>query len=79
VRRITVTLEDDERKALQDLAEAERRHPSDQAAILIRRELERERLLEPPEIHTEGSVRQRGLWPPVGANGQSANDRPRGG
>lgn len=67
MRRITVTLEDEERKALQDLAEAERRHPSDQAAILIRRELERALLLERPKVRTEDSVRQGGLWPPPDA------------
>lgn len=43
--RITVPLESEESKALIELAYAERRHPRQQAALLIRRELERRGLL----------------------------------
>jgi hypothetical protein len=38
--RITVTLLDNERRALQVLSEREMRNPRDQAALLIRRALE---------------------------------------
>jgi hypothetical protein len=47
--RITVNLHTDEQKALQSLAQVERRHPRQQAAILIRRELERRGLLPEPK------------------------------
>lgn len=40
-RRITVTLRSDERAALQELAFQERRDTRQQAALIIRRELER--------------------------------------
>jgi len=43
--RLTVTLLDDEKKALQILSQEERRHIRDQAAVLIRCELERRGLL----------------------------------
>jgi hypothetical protein len=43
--RITVSLHEDEKRALQILAEAERRHPREQAAVLIRCELERRGML----------------------------------
>lgn len=43
--RITVFLHEDEREALHLLAEFERRHPREQAAILIRYELERRGML----------------------------------
>ena len=44
-RRITVTLAADEREALRALAFQERRDTRQQAALLIRRELERRGLL----------------------------------
>ena len=44
-RRITVTLAADEREALRALALQERRDTRQQAALLIRRELERRGLL----------------------------------
>ncbi len=43
--RITVTLSDSERHALQVLSERELRNPRDQAALIIRAELERRGLL----------------------------------
>lgn len=48
--RITVPLQIDERDALISLAQRERRDPRDQAALIIRRELERAGLLpaDPP-------------------------------
>ena len=41
MRRMTVTLHQEEREALITLAERERRDPRQQAALCIRRELER--------------------------------------
>lgn len=55
--RITVKLLIDEREALLRLAQQERRDPRAQAALIIRRELEREGLLSPSE---------RGGFPPTG-------------
>lgn len=43
--RITITLDDAEAEALAVLAQRERRHPREQAAMMIRRELERRGLL----------------------------------
>ena len=43
--RIWVTLQEDEREALRAIAQRERRDPRAQAALMIRRELEREGLL----------------------------------
>lgn len=43
--RLTLTLFDDEQKALRTLSQKERRHPREQAALIIRRELERRGLL----------------------------------
>lgn len=45
LRRITVTLEADERDALKALAQQERREARLQAALIIRRELQRRGLL----------------------------------
>ena len=45
--RLGVMLQDDERQALLALAEKERRDPRQQAAVIIRRELERLGLLPP--------------------------------
>ena len=54
--RLTVMLEPDERQALLALAEKERRDPRQQAAVIIRQELERLGLLPPAyakhEAHT---------------------------
>lgn len=44
--RVTVTLEEAEAKALIELARREKRHPRQQAAMFIRRELERHGLLQ---------------------------------
>lgn len=43
--RVTITLEQDERSALVALANQERRDPRQQAALILRRELERLGLL----------------------------------
>ena len=52
---IAVTLREDEREALGRLADAERRDPRDQAALIIRQELERRGLLaEVPQQATQG-------------------------
>lgn len=60
LRRITVTLAADERDALLSLARQERRDARRQAAVIIRRELQRRGLLpddvtaaddRPPEVH----------------------------
>jgi hypothetical protein len=47
MKRLTLTLRDDEKTALRLLAERERRDTRDQAALIIRRELEREGFLQP--------------------------------
>jgi hypothetical protein len=47
MKRLTITLMQDERTALWELAQRERRDMRDQAALIIRRELEREGLLQP--------------------------------
>ena len=39
--RLMIDLQPEEEQALLELAQRERRHPSDQAAIAVRRELER--------------------------------------
>jgi len=43
--RLTLTLFDDEQRALHILSRKERRHPREQAALLLRRELQRRGLL----------------------------------
>ncbi len=43
--RISIDLQEDERQALIEVANREKRHPRQQAAMLIRRELERRGLL----------------------------------
>jgi hypothetical protein len=53
VRRITVTLQQDEIAALGALAEQERRDPRDQAAVLIRQGLEQQGLLRPKSEEEE--------------------------
>ena len=55
---IAVTLGDDEREALIRLAEAERRDPRAQAAVLIRRELVRHGLLPPTDKPTDEPARE---------------------
>lgn len=49
--RVTIILQQDEREALRVLAEQERRDPRQQAALCIRRELERRGLLPPADQH----------------------------
>ncbi len=48
--RITIRLENTERDALIELSQRERRDPRDQAALIVRRELEREGLLQPVNV-----------------------------
>jgi hypothetical protein len=48
-RIVSVYLSGDEQVALQKLARQERRERSDMAALIIRLELERQGLLEPPQ------------------------------
>ena len=43
--RISIDLQEDERKALITIANDEKRHPRQQAVVIIRRELERRGLL----------------------------------
>ena len=50
--RITVILHDDEREALQVLSKIERRHIREQAAVLIRCELERRGMLVETDVST---------------------------
>lgn len=45
--RITIVLKDDEKQALCTLAESEFRDPRAQAALIIRREIERQGLIKP--------------------------------
>jgi len=49
MNRITVNLQQDEREALVVLAEQERRDLRQQAAVILRQELERRGLLSPPD------------------------------
>lgn len=58
MRRMTVTLHQDEREALITLAQRERRDPRAQAAVLIRRELERIGLLPPADASSAPQARQ---------------------
>ena len=53
MKRTTVMLRTEEHEALLTLAERERRDPRSQAAVLIRRELERCGLLSPADTHTQ--------------------------
>lgn len=57
MRRMTVSLRQEEREALLALAEQERRDPRQQAAVLIRQELERYGLIqsgmEIQEVHSD--------------------------
>ena len=45
--RLTIRLEEDESAAIWKIAQRERRDVRDQAALIVRRELEREGLLKP--------------------------------
>lgn len=45
--RVTITLNQEERDALIKLSERERRHPRDQAALIIRQGLEQAGFLDP--------------------------------
>jgi hypothetical protein len=47
MERITISLKEIEKKALLELADKELRDPRAQAALIIRRELERQGLIEP--------------------------------
>lgn len=51
--RITVSLHDDEKRALEILSQKERRHPREQAAMLIRCELERRGMLSETAVKEE--------------------------
>ncbi len=51
--RILISLDGTERSALNQLAERERRDPRDQAAVLVRRELEREGLIRSVPVVVE--------------------------
>jgi len=53
MKRTTVMLHTEEHEALLLLAEQERRDPRSQAAVLIRRELERSGLLSPANAPTQ--------------------------
>jgi hypothetical protein len=55
--RVTITLRQDERQALIDLAQQERRDPRQQAAIIIQRELERMGYLQSPPTKRVCEVR----------------------
>jgi hypothetical protein len=57
--RVTVTLEPEEKAALLRLAQIERRDPRRQAALILRQELERRGLLEPPG---DGVEQARRAW-----------------
>ena len=50
MRRMTITLHQDEHEALITLAERKRREPRQHAAMIIRHELERLGLLPPADI-----------------------------
>lgn len=56
--RMTLVLLQDEREALLTMARRERRDPREQAALMIRRELEREGLL-PAEGRFQSAEQQR--------------------
>lgn len=58
MRRMTVTLHQDEHEALITLAEQERRDPRDQAAILIRSELKRRGRLPVDEQQGEAQAEE---------------------
>lgn len=53
MNRITVNLQQDEREALVVLAEQERRDLRQQAAVILRQELERRGLLPLPDQHAQ--------------------------
>ena len=57
-RKLVISLDGDERDALVRLAERERRDPRAQAALMIRRELERQGLL-PAEAQFQSAEQQR--------------------
>jgi len=50
INRVTVTLEQPEYSALLEVAVAELRSPSDQLRYILRRELERLRLIQPAGV-----------------------------
>lgn len=53
MRKVTITVDECERVALVQLAQRERRDPRDQAALIVRRELERLGLIEPEIKHAD--------------------------
>lgn len=66
--RIWVTLQEEERQALRAMAQRERRDVRAQAALMIRRELERQGLL-PAQAHFQSAEQQR-------KKGQDAEQKP---
>jgi hypothetical protein len=61
--RITIVLKDDEKQALCALAENEFRDPRAQAALIIRREIERQGLIKP--VSAAPVSRSQGQEPPL--------------
>ena len=47
--RVTITLREDERRALVELATSELRNPRNQARLVLRQEFERRGLLQPEQ------------------------------
>ena len=56
--RMTITLAEDERNALQHMAEAECRYPREQLRYLLRREAQARGLLDPSAAHKESEQRE---------------------
>jgi hypothetical protein len=62
--KVTIYLDQQERDALSNLAQRERRDPRDQAALIIRRELERAGLLPtdtPPDQPAPAQAKQKAV------------------
>lgn len=57
--RMIVILHEDEHRALHILAKTERRHPREQAAVLIRCELERRGMFAEMAVATEPQIEER--------------------
>lgn len=68
--RITITLSDKEKAALRTLSEKEFRDPRQQAALIIRRELERQGLVAAASPTTESE-------PPKAGKATKGNPTPR--
>ncbi len=58
--RITITLSDEEKTALRSLSEKEFRDPRMQAALIIRRELEKQGLMESTKAVSESNAQKTG-------------------